>query len=180
MTKIDLRTTREKLAAIIVAALEKNGLSAVLVGGAVVSIYTNNKYESFDLDFISPDDPAKIDAVMLALGFKRSGKDFRHPKTKLFVEFPGRTLSIGETHNVKAEGRLKVGGTTIVLYSPTQCVMDRLAAYFHWNDTESLEQAVLVANDQKIDLKEIEKWARNEGEPDKFERFRRRVLGNKR
>jgi hypothetical protein len=40
-------------------------MSAVLVGGAVVSIYTNNKYESYDLDFISPDDHVKIEVVSL-------------------------------------------------------------------------------------------------------------------
>ncbi|MDI6740798.1 MAG: hypothetical protein QME74_10605 [Candidatus Edwardsbacteria bacterium] len=39
------------------------------------------------------------------------------------------------------------------LLSPTDCVKDRLAAYFHWNDRQSLEQAGLVADNRKIDIK---------------------------
>ena len=43
-SKINSKTTREELAAIIVKEFESRGMSAVLVGGAVVSIYTKNKY----------------------------------------------------------------------------------------------------------------------------------------
>ena len=46
---------------------------------------------------------------------------------------------------------------------PTHCVMDRLAAFYHWNDYESLQQALMVARQQKIDLHEIKKWSVDEG-----------------
>jgi len=109
------------------------------------------------------------------LGFTKLETDFSHPKTKLFVEFPARTLAIGEMQNVKPDGRLQVGETTVHLYSPTPCVMDRLAAFYHWNDAQGLEQTVMVAKDQKIDLKEINRWSKAEGEQEKFERFRLRI-----
>jgi hypothetical protein len=38
------------VAALVSTALEAAGISAVLSGGAVVSIYTHNEYESADLD----------------------------------------------------------------------------------------------------------------------------------
>lgn len=38
---------------------------------------------------------------------------------------------------------MKVGKTTVTMFSPTQCVMDRLADWFHWNDRRSLIHAVL-------------------------------------
>jgi hypothetical protein len=43
----------KKLAAIISEYLQKNGIEAVLVGGACVSLYSNNKYTSYDIDLIT-------------------------------------------------------------------------------------------------------------------------------
>jgi hypothetical protein len=51
--RITASTTLEELAAIVSTTLDAAGITAVLSGGAVVSIYTNNEYESSDLDFIS-------------------------------------------------------------------------------------------------------------------------------
>ena len=42
----------KKLAAIISAYLQKNDIEVVLVGGACVSLYSNNKYNSYDIDLI--------------------------------------------------------------------------------------------------------------------------------
>ena len=44
MKKISGKTTREQLAAIIVAKLEEKKIPAVLVGGSVVSIYSEGEY----------------------------------------------------------------------------------------------------------------------------------------
>ena len=42
--------------------LSRNGIDAVLSGGACVSIYTKNKYISYDLDFVllSSEDQKKV------------------------------------------------------------------------------------------------------------------------
>ena len=66
------------------------------------------------------------------------------------------------------------------LLTPTDCVKDRLAAFFHWNDYQSLNQALLVAKRQKakVHLKEIEKWAKVEDKLEKLKIFIR-GLGNK-
>ena len=52
MAKITSRTTLMQVAAIISNALQKDGIPATLSGGAVVSIYTDNAYQSKDLDFL--------------------------------------------------------------------------------------------------------------------------------
>lgn len=46
--QIDIKT----LAALVAGKLEENGIDALLVGGACVSIYSRNKYLSSDLDFV--------------------------------------------------------------------------------------------------------------------------------
>ena len=85
-------------------------------------------------------------------------------------------LAIGESlirGQDVAEKKTKMG--KIRLLTPTQCVMDRLAAYFHWNDLQSLDQAVMVALKQRITLAKIKAWAENEGASVKFSTFKRRI-----
>lgn len=60
---------------------------------------------------------------------------------------------------------------TLRLLSPTDCVKDRLAAFYHWNDRQCLQQAVWVAQERKVDWKEVERWSMQEGEQDKFNVF---------
>jgi DNA-binding phage protein len=47
--------------------------------------------------------------------------------------------------------------------TPAQAVMDRLAAYLHWNDLQALDQALAVVRRQQIDWERLEEWARQEG-----------------
>ena len=58
--KITKKMSRKQFAAAVVKQLKKDNILAVLVGGACVSIYTNNRHESKDLDFIYPDSVAAI------------------------------------------------------------------------------------------------------------------------
>lgn len=160
----------QEFAVTVAQALEQKGIDVVLTGGAVVSIYSINKYMSYDVDFLSYTDHESIKNAMYDLGFKNIGKDFWHEKTSFTVEFPGSELVIGDMP-MKAEGRIKKGSFTLKLLSPTQCVMDRLAAFYHWKDRQSLDQAVLVAQNQPIKIKVIEKWSINEGMKDRFEIF---------
>ena len=44
--------SRGELAAFIASYLQSHGIEVVLSGGSCVSIYTENKYVSLDLDFI--------------------------------------------------------------------------------------------------------------------------------
>lgn len=70
-TKITKRTSIEEVGAIVSEALSAEGIQAVLTGGAVVSIYSDNKYESFDLDFIILGLGKSVDQAMTSLGFKK-------------------------------------------------------------------------------------------------------------
>jgi len=47
------KTSLTELAGLVSAALEQQGIIATLSGGAAVSIYTDNRYVSEDLDFVT-------------------------------------------------------------------------------------------------------------------------------
>ncbi len=175
MKQITLATTREQLAAIVVSKLRQHNINAVLVGGSVVSIYTNNKYESYDLDFISPADHKKIVSAMSELGFTASGKDFLHPRTKFTVEFPTGPISLGDEEPVKPEGKIVVDGVSVSLLSPTQSIMDRLSWFFHANDRQCLDQAVWIAQKHPVDWQKLKDWARKERQTEKLQIFLSRI-----
>ena len=72
MAEITPSTSLEELAAIISQALEAAGILAMLSGGAAVSIFTNNRYQSQDLDFVSSAAPGEFAQAVKALAFLRT------------------------------------------------------------------------------------------------------------
>ncbi|HAR42564.1 MAG TPA: hypothetical protein DCS07_08030 [Bdellovibrionales bacterium] len=171
MSTISEKTTIAELGAIVSEALRKVGIDAFLSGGAVVSIYTNNRYESFDLDFVSLADRSKIKKVMEDLGFNQDrSRLFIHPKSKFFVEFPGSAIRVGESL-ITEFNQIKLKSGTLKLLTPTDCVKDRLAAFYHWNDRQGLDQAVWVTLAQPVDLKDVKPWSKIEGALQKYEEF---------
>ncbi len=111
MKKISAKITIKELAGVVSEHLRSKGLQATLVGGAAVTIYSNNEYQSRDLDFISPNDYQDLVVAMKELGFERAGKNFFHPNCPYTVEFPSGPLAIGNEIPVKAEGCLKMPKT---------------------------------------------------------------------
>ncbi|MGZ3788170.1 MAG: hypothetical protein ACXVLQ_06580 [Bacteriovorax sp.] len=173
---INLKVCSEKeLWEYVAVHLKKLGIDTVLVGGAVVSIYSNGAYHSGDLDFVKTSMfVTKLDEAMGELGFKKHGRHFVHPDCKhLFVEFPGGPpLGIGEDNTI-IPNEVEVSGTIIKILSPTDCVKDRLASYIHFKAPEGLDQAVLVAKNQDVNLSSVKNWCKNESSPDVFEEFLR-------
>ncbi|MCP3984928.1 MAG: hypothetical protein GY723_11100 [bacterium] len=166
---IDESSTLEQIATLVCSALDEAGISVVLSGGATVSIYSDNEYESYDLDFVPVGLARRPDRVMESLGFEKRQRHWVHPRNPYWVEFPGGPVSIGEevVHDF-AERRSAAG--VLRLLHPTECVMDRLSWFIHNADRQCLDQAVQVARRHPVKLKRIEKWARGEG-PNGIVRF---------
>lgn len=167
-----------ELAAFISESLRKEGLEAILSGGACAQIYSNSKYVTGDLDFVVnyfwPGNDAIIDKVMASLGFERKGRIFVNPAVAYSVEFPPGPISIGEEHQVKpCMFKMKTGN--LWLLSPTDSVKDRLTGYFYGNDAQCLEQAVMIYQMNDVKLEDVRNWARKEGRPEKFAEFENRV-----
>lgn len=161
-----------ELAAFIQDSLQAEGIQVVLSGGSAVSFYSSNKYVSKDLDLINIGfaRQSRIRSVMEKLGFQEQGRYFIHPETTFFVEFPDGPLSVGE-EPVKEVNEFELATGTLKVLSPTDCVKDRLCAFYFWNDLQGLEQAVLVAKSQQVDLKEINRWSKVEGKEKEFNSF---------
>jgi hypothetical protein len=162
--------------AFVASHLRKNDIDVVLTGGACVTIFSNNRYQSFDLDFIEMpgSNRKRIKAVLEEIGFQEENRYFTHPDTEYFVEFPAGPLSVGD-EPIREIAVLEYSTGRLRIISPTECVKDRLAAYFHWRDLQCLEQAILVASLNDVDMDEVERWSEHEGMLEEFNRIRGRL-----
>jgi len=169
-----------ELAAYVCSWLNTNGIKCVLTGGACVSIYTGNKYLSYDLDFIDITYASRkeVKKILKKLGFSEKNRYFVHPETKYFIEFPAGPLSVG-SEPIKDYLELKFNTGNLFLLSPTDSVKDRLAAYYHWNDLQALGQAIMVARSRKTDLNEIRRWSKTEGQFEKFNKIKCKLQAGK-
>lgn len=169
---------QSELGAFVQTQLRKRGIELVLSGGAVVTIYSNNRYVSHDLDFVNIYTARRksIREAMEELGFHEEGRHFVHSDTQFIIEFPPGPLMIGD-EPVKQIDELEFPTGTLKIISSTDCVKDRLAAYYHWGDQQCLVQATLVAQTRHIDFEEVKRWSKVEGKVDDFEKISRRLRG---
>ena len=170
--------SRADLAAFVQEHLRSKGIDMVLSGGACVSIYSQGKYLSMDLDMIhislmSPKRKVLREA-MNELGFAEQGRYFKHSDTDLFVEFPPGPPAVGEEPVKEIHERHEVTGILKII-SPTDCVKDRLIGFYHSNDYQCLDQAILVVQQNQVDLKEIERWSKGEGKLELFKQIRQKL-----
>jgi hypothetical protein len=107
---------------------------------------------------------------MAELGFRREGDRYLHPDTELYVEFPPGPLGIGGDLNVRPI-ELPVPSGAVLTLSATDAVRDRLAAFYHWDDRQSLEVAVEIARRNRVDVRLVGEWSRHEGHEQKFQEF---------
>jgi hypothetical protein len=170
------KMTQAELAAYVQSHLQTRGISVILSGGAAVAIYTENKYVSADIDLVNVNfvDQKKIVEAMTEIEFNENNRYFIHPDTKHIVEFPPGPLSVGE-EPIKRIIEIKFSTGLLRVISETDCVKDRLAAYYFWNDQQSLAQAILVAKSARINMSEIKRWSQTTGNMNRFKTFQERL-----
>ena len=87
MREIEKEAGLVEVATIVSDALRTAGIAATLSGGGAVSIYTNNEYQSKDLDFVTAAMLADLAPILNDLGFVHTGgsrlSQFEHPLVEL-------------------------------------------------------------------------------------------------
>jgi len=171
--------SREELAAFVCTHLKKHGIEVTLTGGSCVSIYSQDEYVSGDLDFIERIAAKRkfLNECLQQIGFEEKNRSYFHPDTDLFIEFPPGPLAVGG-EPITDVITIETNTGNLRIISPTESVKDRLAAYYFWNDLQSLQQAVLVSKHKHINIDEVKRWSVKEGEEDKFMVFLSKI-GNK-
>ena len=129
---------------------------------------------------ITHEDMKKVTKALHELGFQKKGRYFNRPQCSYFVEFVSPPVIVGDKpiHNFEFY-QTKLG--IIKMLTPTDCVKDRLASFYHWDDKQALEQALIVSKEmkKKIDLDEIKRWSEKEGHVEKFAHFQSKLSSQK-
>jgi hypothetical protein len=172
--KLSERSGVRQVAASVSGALAEAGIKAVLTGGACASIYTDGLYQSVDLDYVlqSAITQSRLEDVMANAEFVRETNQYFHPRARFYVEFPPGPLGIGSDYRI-VPIELKIGNSTVLALSSTDSCRDRLAAFLHWRDQQSLRTAVQIALRRDVDLELIRSWCASEGVPQGFDEFAR-------
>lgn len=158
--------------------LGRRGVTAVLTGGACVAVYTDGSYVSKDADFViqGRTQQSTLDDALAEFGFVREGDRYVHPLVRFYIEFPPGPLAIGADLAIQPV-EVVVADEVALARAPTDACRDRLAAFYHWHDRQSLSLAVRLAQHQRIDLDAIREWSRAEGSLDGFDEFLRELNG---
>lgn len=135
-----------------------------------MTIYSENRYQSYDLDYVTYEDMGKVKKALKELGFIEKNKYFQRNGCPWFVEFVSPPVAIGEEPIFKFSS-VKTSLGTIKMLSPTDSVKDRLASFYHWSDKQGLEQAINICLEQDIDLTEVERWSIKEKKQELFNFF---------
>lgn len=139
------KTSIVELATIVADHLQQHDIEVVLVGGLAVEIYTENLYLTKDIDMVNTNykSPQELRDAMSKLGFQKKGRVFVNDTTEISVEFPTGPLSVGDELVAKTT-IAKVAKGQIPILDVSDVIKDRLAAYIHWQDKQSLVQALAI------------------------------------
>jgi hypothetical protein len=169
---LSARSSLGAVAALVAGALRTNGIRAVLTGGACAALYSEGAYHSRDLDFIVVEDVTRteMDHAMESIGFVRRRDRYIHPRARFYVEFPRGPLAIGGEYRIRPVTRSTSHGRVLMLSATDSC-RDRLAAFYHWGDLQSLTVAAWIAARNRVNLATLQRWSTAEGAGEGFERF---------
>lgn len=117
----------------------------MLVGGLAVELYTQNLYLTKDIDMVntSYQKPKQMQQAMAELGFSKRGRIFVNDTTDITVEFPPAPLSVGD-ELIHITTYIDVADRSIPILHVDDVIKDRLAAFIHWCDNQSLVQATAI------------------------------------
>ncbi len=165
---IDASSNLEDVCFAVSEALARHSIDAVLTGGSAATIYAPEAYSSVDADFVLLGAPRRreLRVALAEIGFIPSVTPgmFEHPETSFTVDFPRGPLAVGGDY-VRDFTTLARGALRLRTLTPFDCVRDRLAHFYYWNDYTALKAAVGVARKhrRRIDLQKLQEWTQREG-----------------
>lgn len=160
---IDENSTLEDVCFAVASVLDAASLDAVVTGGSAATIYAAGAYSSVDVDFVLRRDVrgTKLAEILAPLGYQPSATRgmFEHPKSRFTVDFPKGPLAVGGDY-VHDVSTLKRGDARLRILTLIDCVKDRLAHFYFWDDFTALQAANAVAQAHRsgIDRDELVRW----------------------
>ena len=131
-----------EVAALASRTLSDAGIPVAVVGGSAVTLHAPDVYTSKDIDFAALRGTTRKEfaAAIRPLGFNASGRDFVHPDTAFTLDLVADTPYIDQ-RPITAFATVKTRHGPVTVYKFEDALADRVAAFLHWGDLESLTVA---------------------------------------
>lgn len=140
------------------AALEHAGIKSAVVGGSAITSYVPEVFTSKDIDFAAINGASRraFAEALARLGFRPHGRDFVHPRTSFTLDLVADTPYVDQRPITEFE-KLDTRYGPVRVYLFEDAIADRIAAFLHWSDSESLNVAerALRARANKIAWRRI-------------------------
>lgn len=129
-----------------------------------VEIYTENLYLTKDIDMVNTNYKSgrQLNSAMAQLSFSKKGRIYVNPTTDITVEFPAGPLSVGD-ETITSIAAASVASGQIPILHVSDVIKDRLAAYVHWKDRQSLVQALAILLKNPVKLASLKAFCDREG-----------------
>jgi len=140
----------------------------VLVGGGAVELYTGGAYRTADLDFVGRI-PTDVARGLENAGFRKRGRHWIHEEAQIYIELPATTFD----REVRIDA-IRIKDWTVILLSPEDVLVDRLAAWKFWQvPVEGINAYLLFrVRGNEMDQERLEEAARVEEVADALDSLR--------
>jgi hypothetical protein len=134
--------------------LEHAGIPVAVVGGSAVTLHAPDVYTSRDIDFaaLSGTTRREFAAALTPLGFTAKGRDFVHPESSYTLDLVADTPYIDQ-RPIKTFAMISTRFGPVRVYQLEDAIADRIAAFLHWSDSESLDVAQRVVRARRSVLR---------------------------
>ena len=141
----------------------------VLVGGAAIELYTGGAYRTAALDFVGRV-PGQVSRKLEGAGFRKGGRHWIHEQEQIYIELPAPAFD----RSVRIDS-IRIDEWMVILLSPEDVLVDRLAAWKFWRvPVEGINAYLLYrARLQVMDMKRLDEAADVEGVADALDSLRR-------
>ena len=131
-----------EVAAFVARELRKHGVTVVVVGGSAVTAYAPEIYTSHDIDFAATSgiERRKFTKILRAIGFVEAGRTFAHPDTLYTIDFVADTPYVDQ-RAIQEFNEIGTAQGPVQVVQFEDAIADRIAAFLHWNDSQSLDVA---------------------------------------
>jgi len=136
------RGTLLEVAAQASAALQRAGITVAVVGGSAITSYVPEVYTSRDIDFAAINGTSRraFTQALAPLGFRPHGRDYVHPNSTFTLDLVADTPYVDQRPITQFE-TIKTRYGPVRVYSFEDAIADRIAAFLHWGDSQSLDVA---------------------------------------
>jgi hypothetical protein len=152
--KLRKNATLAEVAARASEQLDRSGIPVAVVGGSAITLYAPEVYASKDIDFaaIRGTNRRAFAAAVAPIGFTARGRDFVHKDTEYTLDLVADTPYVDQ-RPITRFAMIETPFGAVRVYKFEDAIADRIAAFLHWGDSQSLEVAESAVEARRKDVR---------------------------